>query len=137
MIEFRVSVLLQVAVAFKEPTATTENRVIADIIQMVSQVVHAIQLVVAIPASKARNHFAGEWVGEVRNAWLIVITSGLQTPSRTNHTYEGCRSNRNLHHRRCRNIEGRGGAVRDEVVRAREVGAVRALSQTYRRAPGT
>ena len=73
MIEFRVSVLLQVAVAFKEPTATTENRVVADIIQMVSQVVHAIQLVVAIPASKARNHFAGEWVGEVRNAWLIVI----------------------------------------------------------------
>ena len=99
MIKFRVSVLLHIGFAFEESATATENWVIADMTQMVSQVVHAVQSAVTIPASKGRNHCASEWVGEGRNAYLIGIGRGSQRPLRNEHTYLGRRSNRNLRHR--------------------------------------
>jgi len=73
MNEFRGSVPLQIDFAFKEPATAAENRVVADVTQVVSQVIHAVQLAVAIPASEVRDHLAGEWVGEARNSWLIEV----------------------------------------------------------------
>ena len=73
VIKFRLSVLLQIGFAFEESTTTAENRVVSDMTQMVSQVIHTVQSAVTIPASKGRDHFAGEWMVKARNTWLIRI----------------------------------------------------------------
>ena len=69
--EFSLSMPFYVGIALKELAATAENRVIANVTQVVSQVIDAVQSGVAIPAGKGRNHFAGEWVRHARNGWLI------------------------------------------------------------------
>ena len=66
---FGLPMPVEIDFAFEELTATTENRVIADMSQVVSQVIDAIQSVVAVPTGEGRNHFAGEWVVEARNGW--------------------------------------------------------------------
>jgi len=63
MKRFRFSVFLKVGFASKEPTTAAENWVITDVTQMVSQIIDAVQSAAAIPASKGRDHFTGEWVG--------------------------------------------------------------------------
>lgn len=68
---FSLPMLFYVGVALKEPAATAENRVIANVTQVVSQVIDTVQSVVAIPAGKGRNHFAGEWVCHVCNGRVI------------------------------------------------------------------
>lgn len=67
MKRFRGPVPLYVNLAFKEPAAAAKDRVVASVTQVVPQVVHRVQLAVAIPASEVRKHFAGEWMGETRN----------------------------------------------------------------------
>ena len=71
MEEFSLSMPFYVGIALEEPAATAENRVIANVTQVVSQVIDAVESVVAIPAGKGRNHFAGEWVCHACNSWLI------------------------------------------------------------------
>jgi len=71
MNEFRGSMPVIIHFAFEEPATAAENRVVADVAQVVSQVIHTVQSAVAIPASEVPNHLAGEWVGESRNAWVI------------------------------------------------------------------
>jgi len=75
---FRCLMLLQISPALEEPTTTAVNRVVADVIQVVSQVIDAVQSSVAISAGKGRNHFTGEWMDEARNAWLIGIEMRIE-----------------------------------------------------------
>lgn len=67
MYTFSFSMPPEIDIAFKEPTTTAENRVVADVIKVVFQVIDAVQSTVAIPAGKGRNHFAGERVNEAQN----------------------------------------------------------------------
>jgi len=69
----RISMPIEINLTFEEPATTAENRVVADVTQVVSQVVDAVQSTVAIPAGKSRNHLAGEWMDEARNTWLVGI----------------------------------------------------------------
>ena len=59
--------------AFKEPATTAENCVVADVTEVVSQVIHAVQTAVTIPASEICDHLAGEWMGEASNVWLVGV----------------------------------------------------------------
>jgi len=68
MIPLRFLMLLQVNLAFEEPTAAAENRVVADVAQMISQVIDTVQSAVAIPAGKGRYHPAGERVAKAGDA---------------------------------------------------------------------
>lgn len=66
---FRHPMPVQINFTLEYLSTTTENRVVADTSQMVSQVIDTVQLVVAIPAGEIQNHFAGERVVEARNSW--------------------------------------------------------------------
>jgi len=61
---------IEINLAFEEPATAAENRVVADVTQVISQVVDTVQSTVAIPAGKGRNHLAGEWMDEARNTWI-------------------------------------------------------------------
>lgn len=61
---------IEINLAFEEPATATENRVVADVTQVISQVVDTVQSTVAVPAGKGRNHLAGEWMDEARNTWI-------------------------------------------------------------------
>lgn len=65
---FHRSMLVCISFKSEELAATAENRVIADVVQVVSQVIDAVQSFVAIAAGKGRNHLAGKWVAELHDA---------------------------------------------------------------------
>jgi hypothetical protein len=88
MVRFCFLMLLQICFAFEEPAATAENRVVADVTQVVSEIIDAVQPAVTIPTGEVRDHFAGERMCEARNPWLMQIrvrkmrASGLSTRTR-------------------------------------------------------
>ena len=73
MIQFCDPVSLEIVFAFEEPATTTENRMVSSITQVRPQVIHTVQLTVAIPASEGINHLTSEWMDEACNTCLICI----------------------------------------------------------------